>query len=912
VEGLIVLIVLAILLAPLVMSAMALSRSRDAASRMGSLQETVDELSRRLARLERRPISPPVSFPVSPSEAPAAAPIVAPPVAAPAPPASPPAVAPAAPADRAGTIPPPVSVPRAAAPEPAGASAAFEPSEPVAQIESGEPAEPSAAGGPWRWFVEGNPLAKLGVLLMFFGLAYLLRYVSERGWLSIELRLAGAAAISLILLAIGWHLRHRQRVYALTLQGGAVGAFYFTSFAAFRLYSVLESGLVFGLMIVICAASVVLAVAQRSQSLAVLGSLGGYLAPILLSTGGGNHVALFSYYTLLSIGILAISRWQVWRPLNLIGFAFTFGVGAMWGASRYTPELYTSTQIFLAINVVIYGVLAVLASSRVATDASQPFVDGTLLFGTPLLGFGLQVGLTEHWRYGPAFSAMAFATLYLPLAAITLPRQRERARLIAAAFLVIGAGFATLAIPLALSARWTSLAWAFEGLGILWLGCRQDRWQLRWSGTGLLAAAAYTAWMALVGLTHTPTFLLLTSAIAVTWLAGARLWFTQNEDGARMVSRALLVGGVLAWAVFIAGGSSRIWGEPASANAAILIAAAVTAIVWNALRIPLAWSDLAEASVLLWIVAAGSLLDLHDVFDHAITDKRLAFAWLAALAAMWHVLGSARHRAPIPWRGLQHAAFWWGVVALALTEASWRLNRLGWGTEEWRAAGLIAAPASVIVALWWLFRRSHWMTTAHPTPTLVWGALPAVIAAVYFLGIANLLDGRMPGYPYIPLVNPIEEAAALGLLALVAWRRAAGPLLPSDLRAMASLSVIALLVWWLNGLFLRTLATVLDVPWSAPALWESATIQAAIAIVWTIAALVCMAIGARRGLRQPWFAGALALAAVVAKLFLVDSARGGGIARAVAFLGVAALVLIIGYLAPLPPRAPKPSEGTAP
>jgi uncharacterized membrane protein len=78
--------------------------------------------------------------------------------------------------------------------------------------------------------------------------------------------------------------------------------------------------------------------------LAVLGFLGGYLAPVLISTGSGNHVALFSYYALLNAAVFAISWKRSWRLLNLIGFFFTFGVGAMWGDAYYRPELFATVE----------------------------------------------------------------------------------------------------------------------------------------------------------------------------------------------------------------------------------------------------------------------------------------------------------------------------------------------------------------------------------------------------------------------------------------------------------------------------------------------------------------------------------------------------------------------------------------
>lgn len=67
--------------------------------------------------------------------------------------------------------------------------------------------------------MQGNPLAKLGVLLLFFGLAYLMKYTVERDMLPIEFRLMGAAVASGVLLWFGWRLRVKQTMYALILQG---------------------------------------------------------------------------------------------------------------------------------------------------------------------------------------------------------------------------------------------------------------------------------------------------------------------------------------------------------------------------------------------------------------------------------------------------------------------------------------------------------------------------------------------------------------------------------------------------------------------------------------------------------------------------------------------------------------------
>ena len=67
----------------------------------------------------------------------------------------------------------------------------------------------------------------------------------------------------------------------------------------------------------------------------MIGALGGFATPLLVSTGSGNHVALFSYYLVLDLGIAAVGVAQTWRALNLVGFVFTFVVGTAWGVLKY-------------------------------------------------------------------------------------------------------------------------------------------------------------------------------------------------------------------------------------------------------------------------------------------------------------------------------------------------------------------------------------------------------------------------------------------------------------------------------------------------------------------------------------------------------------------------------------------------
>ena len=113
-----------------------------------------------------------------------------------------------------------------------------------------------------RWFGEGNVPVKVVKLLLFAGVAALLKYASDQGWLRmpIEGRLLAVAAFALAALAFGWRQRRQRRQFALGLQGGAIGVLLLVVFAAFRLYGLLSPGVAFALSVALVAAIGVLAV----------------------------------------------------------------------------------------------------------------------------------------------------------------------------------------------------------------------------------------------------------------------------------------------------------------------------------------------------------------------------------------------------------------------------------------------------------------------------------------------------------------------------------------------------------------------------------------------------------------------------------------------------------------------------
>jgi uncharacterized membrane protein len=163
------------------------------------------------------------------------------------------------------------------------------------------------------------------------------------------------------------------------------------------------------------------------------------------------------------------------------------------------------------------------------------------------------------------------------------------------AALAIGGGFATLAIPLALSARWTAMAWALEGLGILWLGVQQHQRRMSYSGTALLVLALGSAlWAQTDGVTSL-SLLLIFAILSLCWLAAAWLWRTLSAGQLGAAG-----GGLLFWVVALLGASQLYLTKELPILAGVLALTAASVWGWRQVAARLAWRELDASKWLLW------------------------------------------------------------------------------------------------------------------------------------------------------------------------------------------------------------------------------------------------------------------------------------------------------------------------
>ncbi len=593
-----------------------------------------------------------------------------------------------------------------------------------------------------RWLTTGNVPVKMGVLLSFFGVAFLLKYAIENEVFSIPIsaRYLAVAAFAAGLLAFGWRKRKENRVFALSIQGGGIGVLFLTVFAAFRLHGLLSPTLAFVLLVLITAAAGVLAIKQESRAFAILGTSGGFLAPLLVSTGSGNHVALFSYYLVLNCAVLGVAWYRPWRELNIIGFVFSFGVGTIWGHQYYLPELFASTEPFLVLYFLFYTIIAVLFAFRQRPEL-RGYVDGTLLFGTPTIAFALQSELVGHTEYGLAISAALVAAFYGAMAVWLRQRKNQDFGLLTQAFIALAVAFATIAIPLALDERWTAIAWALEGAALVWVGVRQNTTLAKITGTALAFAAGAEfqsyGWSHDLGMPVINGNFMGTVLIALTSLYSARMLLTdeRGRDWQAVASIGLLSWGLLWW---FGGGYSEI-SDRASQSSELMIAVfyfgasfaamlyAANRLQWLALwnmtlgLLPFAagagligygWTNDLGIPVLNGHVMGGALIAWTSLFAsrQLATDERASEIPqpVSVMLLFWGVLfwfgtGTLEILDRVPHANQLHALLLFGSLSLSgFAFAGWHF---GW--IAYRRISLALLPSLAAAALVYLVYRDH-------------------------------------------------------------------------------------------------------------------------------------------------------------------------------------------------------------
>ncbi|MEZ0312744.1 MAG: DUF2339 domain-containing protein [Myxococcota bacterium] len=778
--------------------------------------------------------------------------------------------------------------------------------EPVAPLFPAAPSGPDPIERLRALIFGGNTVVRVGVIILLFGVGFLVKYGAEHGMFPIELRLIGAVILGMGLLIVGFRLRNKRLAYAVSLQGGGIGTIYLVTFAALKIYELIPHGAALAVFVVLAVATAFLAIVQDALALAVLGVLGGFLAPILASNNSGNFVALFTYYAILNAAILVISWFKDWRVLNLLGFTCTFLVGTAWGLSAYQPENYAWTQFFLALFFVFYATIAVFYAVK-RPAKSRGIIDGTLVFGLPAIAFALQVGLVKDTPWGLAVSAVVVAGFYIGVASIVWKKSPEHGRSLAEAFTALGVVFVTMAIPFALNASWTAAAYALEGAGLVWVGRRQKKPLAEAAGVLLQFAAGVTfdspgsaeLSQPVIDAIYPYAFLRAVGALASAYFLRTRV------SAISSVAQGLLVVWAIAW---LTGGTIYdIFDHDENKHFAVITLGAITvhALLLDLIGKRLAWTAGRLGALLLGAQLAVGVV-IWAILELGFEEQQdWSWAgWLFALA-VWMLLLKRQDKETYP----KTLAVAYGVTPLLVSTALAGIAYLHIDRHVpegvWSAVAAALIPAFVLFAFLAADLRDRWPMVTHRA-AVINGFVPVVVYLLFWsLGGSFGSDGDPSPLPYVPLLTPLDLTQAFIILAGVAWALRVRVRYPERFEALRVpfIAVLCFVLFaHLSAVCVRSCHYYAGVPWDWDDLMDSTVVQTSLSIAWTVIALVVTALASRKKWRVVWMVGGALLGVVVLKLFIVDLSHIQTVARIISFLVVGLLLLLIGWISPVPPR----------
>lgn len=322
-------------------------------------------------------------------------------------------------------------------------------------------------------FIGENLISKIGIAILVLGIGYFVKFAIDKNWINEIARVGIGFLAGSVVLGFAHYLRQKFKAFSSVLVAGGIAVFYFTLTIAFQDYHIFSQTISFVLMSLVTAFSVFISLNYDREELAILSVLGGFAAPLMVSTGEGNYLVLFSYLLVLDTSLLVIAIYRNWSVLNGVTYVLTLLMYGIWLNQKVlNVELsdgvpYLGALLFGTAFYIIF-LLGNLINQIKEKQAFRTYELSLILSNTFLY---FSCGMSVLGLYKPELKGLftlLLASFNFGVTYFIFKQNRVDKNLF---YLMLGLTltFVTLVAPLQLEGSYITLFWAAEASMLLWL-----------------------------------------------------------------------------------------------------------------------------------------------------------------------------------------------------------------------------------------------------------------------------------------------------------------------------------------------------------------------------------------------------------------------------------------------------------
>ena len=252
----------------------------------------------------------------------------------------------------------------------------------------------------------------IGIAVLVIGLSISVKYAIDRNLISEGLRVGLAYGAGGVLLALAWRLKKDYNLFSALLFSGAMASFYFTTYAAFVYYSMLPPVTTFVLMMAFTLFTVYQAIAYNRQEIAILGLVGAYAIPFLISANADRASLFFTYIAIINVAVVFLSYKKDWGLVSYLAQIITWILLIGWAVQQEGEGWHLTGGLFALFFFALFYSHALLAKIIRKESLTKRQRQDVLLNNLALFAVSFLI-------YAPKFSVAETAIVTLLFAVFT-------------------------------------------------------------------------------------------------------------------------------------------------------------------------------------------------------------------------------------------------------------------------------------------------------------------------------------------------------------------------------------------------------------------------------------------------------------------------------------------------------------